>query len=130
MTQLTAGTLSKFLLIATNEALTIDRQFRHVSIITNAKFHVIAIGTNRLKTHPFMVTNGYPNFQLHSEVDAFSKLSYNDKRKELLLVNFRLNNDNALRLSKPCKYCLPWCVTVFKEIYFSTENGFKKLDKQ
>ncbi len=130
MTQLTAGTLSKFLLIATNEALTIDRQFRHVSIITNNKCHILSIGTNRLKTHPSMMQLGYPMVQLHSEVDALNKLSYNDKSKRLILFNFRLNQDNVLRLSKPCKYCLPWCVSLFEEIYFSIENGFKKLDKQ
>lgn len=132
---MSAPALQRMLELAINEAETINRQFKHISFITNHQWHIIALGTNRLKTHPMMVQLGYPTNQLHSELDAFNKLSYNDKKKRLNLVNFRLGKNGELRLSKPCKYCLPWCITVFEEIYYTTENGltllpnFKKLDK-
>ncbi len=125
--RLTTNLLQRFLQMATTEAATIERQFKHISIITNNKGHILSVGTNRLKTHPTMVQLGYPMVQLHSEVDAFTKLTYNDKKKRLILVNFRLNVKDELRLSKPCKYCMPWCVTAFEEIFFSTENGFDKF---
>lgn len=125
--KLSAIHLSKFIDIALAESILNTRQFRHVSLITNNKGHVLSVGTNRLKTHPLMVELGYPMAQLHSEVDAFTKLNYNEKKKRLILVNFRLNVKDELRLSKPCKYCMPWCISAFEEIFFSTENGFQML---
>ncbi len=125
--KITTSHLQKLLQIAATESSTINRQFKHVSIVTNTKGHILSVGTNRLKTHTSMVQLGYPMAQLHSEVDAFTKLTYNEKKKRLILVNFRLNVKDELRLSKPCKYCMPWCISAFEEIFYSTENGFDML---
>lgn len=123
--RLAAKLIERMLNLAVDEAAIIDRNFKHISFVTNAQGHILSVGTNRSKTHPIMVKLGYPNVELHSEVDAYSKLSFNDKKKSLFLFNFRLNKHNVLRISKPCKYCLPWCIEAFKEIYYTTNDGIE-----
>lgn len=115
--------MNKFLILARNEARDIDRRFKHVSIITNKRGHILSIGANRRKTHPLNVRLGYRDVQIHSELDAYSKLSYTDKQKQLYLYNYRFNSNLVIGMAKPCVYCMPWCINIFERIYYTDENG-------
>ena len=92
---------------------TIDRYFKHVSIITY-KGRAVAIGTNKIKTHPKAVMYRFEN--PHSELDAYHRVPYNLRSKKLVLHNFRFNKQGELRPSAPCKVCMPWCQEVFYRI--------------
>lgn len=94
----------------------------HISIIVSKK-RILSIGTNSIKTHTKAQALGYPLEMLHSEVDAIIRLPKNYKNKPLLLYNFRFSQTGKLGMSKPCKYCLPWCQKLFDKIVFSNENG-------
>ena len=113
----------RYIKLAQNEARNIDRQFRHVSIITNHRGNIIAIGSNKYKTHPLTKALGYRGVVVHSELHAFTKLSYTDKQLRLYLFNYRFNNNLEMRLSRPCKNCLPWCIEIFEDIYYTTSEG-------
>lgn len=96
-------------------------QFKHVSIIASNK-SIVAIGVNSYtKTHPFNKLNKYRGEFIHSELDAYCKVRH--KNTNLILLNFRFNNQYQLGLAKPCEYCIRWCNEVFNKIYYSTEWG-------
>lgn len=97
---------------------------RHVSIIVSGK-SIISIGENGHKTHTLAKKNGYVHHVVHSEIDAFSKARY--RTEKMTLLNFRFNRQGDLRNSKPCKYCTPWCLEVFDEIWYSTDEGMVRL---
>ena len=106
------------------EYVNFDHKFKHVSIITDKRvIEIYAIGTNRVKTHPLCLRYGYKYPFLHSELDALSKIPRWVDTTNTYLFNFRFNNRRELRLAKPCKTCLPWCIMTFKEIYYSTNKG-------
>ena len=98
--------------------------FRHVSIVISGK-SIVAIGTNSGKTHTLAREMGYMTDEVHSELDAFSKIRYKNGR--FTLVNFRFNKSGNLRCSKPCKYCLPWTSIFFDETWYSTNKGMTRL---
>jgi len=100
-------------------AATIDRYFKHVSIITH-KGRVVAIGTNKLKTHPKAKERNYRFDNLHSELDAYMRVPYSLRGKKLKLNNFRFNGQGDVKNSKPCTLCMPWCETVFSSIEYTT----------
>lgn len=110
--------------IAYNVALEeTDKQFNHVSLITDYRAREIhSVGVNSSKTHPLNIRFGYPYQQIHSECHALSKLPRFISIECCILVNFRFNKKMQLRMSKPCKYCLPWCVN-FRSIYYSNNAG-------
>lgn len=107
-----------------SQSLLDNIQFKHVSIVMSGK-SIVAIGTNGGKTHTLAHKYGYRYNRIHSELDAFTKIRYRDGH--FVLVNFRFNNDGELRNSRPCKYCMPWVVEFFPEIWYSTDKGMKKL---
>ena len=84
---------------------------------------------NVFKTHPLANKYGYIIGCVHSELDAFNKLPKKYKRdlRKLKLVNIRMNRFEQLRNSKPCKHCLPWCIEMFDEIWYTTDTGFELL---
>jgi hypothetical protein len=100
------------------------RKSYHVSIVISGK-SIIAIGQNGHKTHTLNQIHGYKADVIHSELDAFSKIRYRDGN--FTLVNFRFNKNGQLRNSMPCKYCMPWCLEFFAEIWYSTDFGMKQL---
>lgn len=106
--------------IATNN---IDplRRFKHVSLILK-KNKIISIGTNNNKTHPLAKKYEYRFSEKHSELDALIKIP-KELRSKLVLVNFRFNNAGQLKMSCPCSKCLPWCLEIFDDIYYSTQLG-------
>ena len=115
--------LEKYLDIATPLCLSVPRPKKHVSLIVR-KNMVVSVGTNRSRTHPKAKKYGYLFDEVHSELDAL--LRYRGPRDGLTLINFRMNRFADLRMSKPCKLCLPWCEAVFDTIWYSTNNGIRK----
>jgi hypothetical protein len=106
--------------------LEIPRQKKHVSLVI-VKNRIISIGRNYFKTHPKAHKLGYLYNEMHSELDAFRKVPRHLRGKKLTLVNIRMNADGELRMSKPCEVCSGWCVEVFDKIYYTDNEGFKKL---
>ena len=106
----------KHLHTAERKSLSIDRYFKHVSVICY-KGRVVAVGTNKLKSDPKAKAYRFSN--PHSELDAYHRVPYNLRSKKLELFNFRFNNKSELRHSKPCELCMPWCEKVFHKIYYT-----------
>lgn len=102
------------------------RNHNHASIVLSNN-RILGIGTNRRKTHPMAMKYGYRSCELHSELDALLKVPKN-LRKDMILLNFRFGPKGDMKLSKPCKLCLPWCIDTFKEIYYSVPDGLVQLD--
>lgn len=102
-----------------------EKQFRHVSLILKKK-QIISTGINQRKTHPEASKIGYIFDGRHSELDALIRIP-KSQRKDLILINYRFNKLGQTRLSKPCIRCMPWCLEIFDEIYFSTNEGMQKL---
>jgi len=88
---------------------------------------LIAIGTNSFKTHPEAKKIGYRYDEMHSELDAFTKIPKEYKGKQLILVNVRMNKKQELRMSRPCGLCLPWCKEIFHKIYYTSNDGIVEL---
>jgi len=75
------------------------------------------------KSHPDAISKGYRFDEPHSELRAYQKVPYDLRSRNLTLVNFRFNKRGELRLSKPCAKCQLWCVSLFRNIYWSTDDG-------
>ena len=108
-------------------ALSISRPKKHVSIIVR-KNEVVAVGTNNFRTHPKAKIYGYRFDEVHSELDAL--LRYKGPKDNLKLINFRFNRFGDMRLSKPCCKCLPWCLALFDNIWYSTNDGIVILERK
>lgn len=116
----------EYLTIAYPICLAVPRQKKHVSLIFYKK-QLISIGTNSFKTHPKAKEIGYRYDEMHSELDAYTKISKKYKGKRLNLVNVRYNKYGQLRMSKPCGLCIPWCCEIFNNIFYTTDHGLIKL---
>lgn len=99
----------------------VDRHRVHISLIVRKKKTLISIGTNTFKTHPRVMKYGYMLPYLHSELDAFRKIK--TPSDKLTLLNFRFSRTGKLGMAKPCPYCMPWCSTVFDNIFYSDHTG-------
>jgi hypothetical protein len=106
------------------KCLEIPRRKKHCSIILH-KNKIVAVGINRFKTHPLAVKHGYLFGEVHSELDAFLKC---EKRDGLELWNFRFNTLGEMRISRPCPKCLPWCMKVFDNIYYTMNDGIHEFN--
>jgi hypothetical protein len=102
------------------------RNHNHVSLIAQDN-RISGIGINKRKTHPLAMKYGYRSCELHSELDALIKVPKWD-RNEMILINFRFGPKGDMKLSKPCALCLPWCMEIFDEIYYSVPDGLIQLD--
>ena len=100
------------------------RKKKHCSIILH-KRKIVACGINRMKTHPLAVKHGYRFGEVHSELDAFLKC---DIREDIELWNFRFNKQGEMKISRPCKHCMPWCSKIFDKIYYTTDKGIVALN--
>jgi len=105
-------------------SLSIPRPKKHVSIIVR-KNELVSVGTNMVRTHPQAKKLGYRFSELHSELDAL--LRYKGPKDGLKLFNFRFNRFGDMRKSKPCSLCLPWCLGLFEDIWYTTDDGIFKL---
>lgn len=119
-------TAESYLRIAKEIAMadTLIKKSNHVSIVISGK-SIIAIGQNGHKTHTLAYEKNYAGLIVHSELDAFSKIRH--KSGSFILLNFRFNKQGQTRNAKPCKFCMPWCVEFFDQIWYSTDDGMEKL---
>ena len=115
---------NKYIDMAIPISLSIQRPKKHVSIIIR-KNEVVSIGTNNFRTHPMAKKLGYRFEEVHSELDAL--LRYKGPKDNLKLLNFRFNRFKDMRMSKPCCKCLPWCVALFDEIWYTTNDELTNL---
>jgi hypothetical protein len=106
--------------LAKQISLTVQRDRVHVSLVIR-KNKLISVGTNNWKTHPKTVELGYMLPYLHSELDAVRKI--NTSLDKLTLINYRFSKTGHIGMSRPCKYCMPWCVNMFDKIYYTNEEG-------
>jgi len=106
--------------LAKQISLTVQRDRVHVSLVVR-KNKLIAVGTNNWKTHPKTVELGYMLPYLHSELDAFRKMNGNFDK--LVLMNYRFSKTGHIGMSKPCKFCMPWCINLFDKIFYTNEVG-------
>lgn len=62
------------------------------------------IGFNKLKTHPLLKL--YPKYSvgIHAELDVIMKSGLDDL-SDYTLVVIRINRNNEITMSKPCKSC-------------------------
>lgn len=77
-----------------------------------------------------LVHLGYEHFSdIHSETDAYRKAKgVLDKSKPFDVINIRLNNQNETRMSKPCKCCNNFLITLgVRHIWYTTRQGFQRL---
>ena len=116
--------LDKMKQVAMPVSMQIPRPKKHVSIIVR-KNEIVAVGTNTFRTHPKAKELGYRFDEVHSELDAL--LRYKGPKDNLVLLNFRYNRFGDMRMSKPCCKCLPWCVALFDDIWYTTNNGMEIL---
>lgn len=98
----------------------------HCAFVLN-KSKILSIGVNAYhKTHPKANELGYPVFAgIHAELSACLKLGLTDCSKYHIVV-IRIDNENKLNLSKPCKSCarLLLGLNFNKEnIIYSNNNG-------
>ena len=112
--------LEKYIDIAMPMAVQSTRKKKHVSLIIR-KGELVSFGVNKMKTHPLAKRYGYRYNEVHSELDAL--LKYKGPKDKLVLLNFRFNRFGEMRMSKPCKLCMPWCSAVFDKIIYSTVSG-------
>lgn len=126
--------IEKALTITNAKPLSIKTKQHHVCFIVK-NGHIIEYGYNKDKTHPGMLKiPGYKTFaQIHAEFDAITKFlaKYKDARKkatkcEIIVVRTRCSGDMAN--SKPCRGCYHLIEQMgFRAVWYSTEEGFKKL---
>jgi len=112
--------LDKYIGMAVPIALNNERTKKHVSFIIR-KGELVSYGVNKMKTHPLAKRYGYRYDEIHSELDAL--LRYKGPKDKLTLLNFRFNRFGEMRMSKPCKLCMPWCDVLFDRIIYSTVDG-------
>ena len=120
---LTKRKMLKLVETAKPVCMNIPRQKRHCSLIV-CKNEILSIGTNHFKTHPRAKKLGYRYDEMHSELDALLKAPH---RKNLHLYNFRFNRFGEMRISRPCRLCMPWCMAIFDRIFFTTPDGMERI---
>ena len=90
--------------------------------------NILSHGRNGVKTHPLSEKYGYRYGEMHSELDAYTRLPYTVRsRNDLILVNFRFNRFGEMRMSRPCLKCMPWCSAIFMKIIYSTRHGMEEV---
>lgn len=95
----------------------------HFSFILK-KNRIVAIGEEqRGKTHPLAQKFGYKYPTIHSELDAFRKLSLEDRNAKLMLVNTRISPTGNIGMARPCRHCRGWIEEIFGEIWFTNQDG-------
>jgi deoxycytidylate deaminase len=106
-----------------------QQRCRHFSFIFD-RGKLVSMGLNSYKTHPKNLKYNYVNRQndnissfigTHSELNAVVK--FGDSCKGLTMVNTRINRNNRLDFSCPCKGCLDMLVKMgFKDIFYTTKS--------
>lgn len=110
------------------------RKFQHVSLGYKGN-KLLAIGTNKLKTHTKLIQYNYHNYALvHSELDLMIQLvNQGVELKDINCINFcfsniSLRNKNVrVRTSKPCQYCSTWVFDTFNSVSFYFNNQWHTI---
>lgn len=113
-----------YLPVAKPLSMAMERQKKHISLIIY-KRKIIAVGQNVFKTHPDTFRLGYRGSDMHSELDAYRKISKSLRGEKLTLLNFRFNRFGNFRNSKPCSVCDKWCKEIFHSIYYTNDDGIQ-----
>jgi deoxycytidylate deaminase len=89
-----------------------------------SKSKLLSIGFNKYKTHPQTKNYSYHRFAgIHSELDAVLKLGMNDC-SGLTIVNIRIDKNENLCNSQPCRGCSELIKTLgFKRIIYTNNIG-------
>lgn len=118
--------------IASELSATHNDQNKHFSFIV-LRNTIVAIGTNSYtKTHPVALNAYFIYGGIHSEVDAYLKIRWQDiNLAKCDLINIRVNRFGEIRMSKPCSKCLDFVRKIgFHRVWYSDSNGiFNKLDQ-
>ena len=97
------------------------------------KGHIIGTGYNTNKTHPMQLyynkyreITGYTNPKLHAEINCLNQLRHLDiDFKKVKLYIYRIRNDRAYSLSRPCPSCMAAIRDLgIRNIYYTTDDGF------
>jgi len=107
-----------------------SQRCRHFSFIFD-RSRLLSIGMNSGKTHPLNLRYNYVNRQndpigsfvgTHSEMSAVLKLGPK-VRKGLIMVNTRINRNDEMDFSFPCKGCMDMIEKLgFKSVFYTTKN--------
>jgi hypothetical protein len=104
----------------------------HVTFVYN-KNKLISIGINNLKKlHRRNMFGAYKGFKdnpekyiasIHSEIDALIKMGKTDCSK-LTFVNVRIDNEDKVKIAKPCQNCMKVLQGLgFKNIFYTLDDG-------
>lgn len=102
--------------------------FSHWSFIVQDS-KIVGYGKNRVGDS-FYSGFGYEHMaKIHSEADAYRKVKgILSKNKPFLCINIRLNRQDELRISKPCRACYKLLrFTGCDTVWYSTDLGFERL---
>jgi len=101
----------------------------HITLLVNKNDNMVSYGFNQPKTHPKAIKMGYDYGQVHSEFAAIHKVGVHSV-KDMTVFNFRFNHLGELRISRPCKICMPWVLEVCRSVVYSIDNAtFVVVDK-
>lgn len=87
---------------------------------------VMAVGFNRYKTSQIAYEFGYLFGEYHAELDALIKVHgeiVKFQRKDLTLINFRINRFSNLGMSRPCPKCIRWASNLFGTFVYTDIDG-------
>ncbi len=104
----------------------------HVTFVYN-KNKLISIGINNLKKlHRRHIFGCYKGFKdnpekyvasLHSEIDAIIKMGKTDCSK-LTFVNIRIDNEEKVKMAKPCQNCMKILEGLgYKNVFYTKDDG-------
>lgn len=106
-----------FISEAIKQAAKSEEKFKHGAVIIDTnKQKIIAKGYNKKSFYSH-------GFTIHAEVDAYIKINkkFNNFKNTILIV-VRINNQNQLKMSKPCQRCQEFLLkTQIDKFYYSTD---------
>lgn len=131
----------KFMTFLKNVAINHDSKHRcKVSALLVYKNYPIAVGTNKMKSHPFQAKYGRTEHNIfsHAEMDCIRKalkdISMDELAKSTLYIQ-RVLKDGTTAIARPCCGCERAIVKSFKikNVIWSTDTGYsgtfeEKLD--
>ena len=112
----------------------------HVGCIAVYQNHIIGVGCNSNKTHPVQkIYNRYREYsdempaKLHAEINCLNQLKHlNINFSKVKLYIYRIGNDKAYRMSRPCPSCMA-AIKDFgiRDIYYTSNDGYvyERLEK-
>ncbi len=99
-----------------------DKRNRHGAVIIRGS-NAISTGYNKIKNNTFCEHNGY--YSTHAEIDALSKLRFDEDNDKINILVIRLNRSGKLMYSRPCEKCMGILRNCFnvRKIFYSINDG-------